>query len=89
GSIVGEKLSALSKSHQILCITHLPQLAAYNDSHFRVTKQVEDGRTRTVVEQLDSEGNRQELAMMLGSDITENLQAADAMIYAAHHGKIF
>jgi DNA repair protein RecN (Recombination protein N) len=89
GSIVGEKLSALSKSHQILCITHLPQLAAYNDSHFRVTKRVEDGRTRTVVEQLDSEGNRQELAMMLGSDITENLQAADAMIYAAHHGKIF
>lgn len=89
GSIVGEKLSALSKSHQILCITHLPQLAAYNDSHFRVTKKVENGRTRTVAERLDSEGNRQELAILLGSDSTENLQAADAMIYAAHHGKMF
>ncbi len=89
GSIVGEKLRALSRTHQVLCITHLPQLAAYNDSHFRVTKQVENGRTRTVVEQLDSEGNRQELAILLGSDITENLQAADAMIYAAHHGKMF
>lgn len=89
GSIVGEKLSALSKTHQILCITHLPQLAAYNDSHFRVTKQVENGRTRTAVERLDSEGNRQELAILLGSDIAENLQAADAMIYAAHHGKMF
>lgn len=89
GAIVGEKLQNLSKSHQVICITHLPQLAAFNDAHFRVTKQVSGGRTRTVAERLDADAGRREIAMLLGSDITENLQAADAMIYAARHGKMF
>lgn len=53
--------------HQVICVTHLPQVAAYGDSHFRVAKSVEQGRTRTVVVALDSGGQVEELAQMLGA----------------------
>jgi DNA repair protein RecN (Recombination protein N) len=63
---VGGRLAALSSRHQILCITHLPQIAAYAERHFRVEKQAQAGRTRTRVTQLDPEGQVQEIARMAG-----------------------
>ena len=52
GAVVGEKLWQLGANHQVLCVTHLAQLAAFGNQHFHVFKQVSDGRTRTVVEDL-------------------------------------
>lgn len=72
--MVGKRLKDLSLKHQILCITHLPQIAAYGDRHFVVEKQVISGRTRTAIRELDPEERVEELARMLGgmkiTDIT-------------------
>lgn len=66
GTVVGEKLWALTGNHQVLCITHLPQIAAFADSHYRITKQVKEGRTHTQVDALDSGERATEVAAMLG-----------------------
>ncbi len=87
GAVVGEKLWSLSRNHQVLCITHLPQLAAYRDTHFRVFKKIESGRTFTTVEVLDETADRKEIAVLLGSDSDENLIAADAMLKDAANRK--
>ncbi|HPH95265.1 MAG TPA: DNA repair protein RecN [Anaerolineaceae bacterium] len=76
GLVVGHKLWQLSLAHQVLCITHLPQLAAYGDAHYRVTKQVSGGRTSTVVENLSGEVREQELAQMLGGISAGTLHSA-------------
>jgi DNA repair protein RecN (Recombination protein N) len=65
---VGQKLSALAKRHQVLCITHLPQIARYGDHHFRIAKGVENGRTRTTIVPLEGEGRVDEMARMLGGE---------------------
>ncbi|MDD2465138.1 MAG: DNA repair protein RecN [Desulfobulbus sp.] len=65
---VAEKIGELSGHHQVLCITHLPQIAAWADLHFKVEKQVENGRTRTVIKELDPQARTQELARMLGGE---------------------
>jgi DNA repair protein RecN (Recombination protein N) len=67
GSTVGQKLWGLSKHHQVLCITHLPQLAGYGDAHFKVEKQIDGERTLTHVSALDGETRVEELAQMLGA----------------------
>jgi len=64
--IIGQKLSAIAKHHQVLCITHKPQIAAYADRHIIVTKSVRDGRTQSGVVTLSEEEREQELARMLG-----------------------
>ena len=64
--MVGRRLKDLSKKHQVLCITHLPQIAAYGDHHFLVEKQVVDGRTTTFIRELTSDERVRELARMLG-----------------------
>lgn len=87
GSIVGEKLWQLSRNHQVLCITHLPQLAAYNDEHFHVTKRIENQRTLTQVEQLSPQQSLDALAQLLGSSDQANIQAANAMIEKAQKTK--
>ncbi len=87
GSIVGEKLWLLSRNHQILCITHLPQLAAYYDAHFHVSKQLSDGRTRTLVKQLQPEESLREMAQLMGGDTPENRRASGAMILNAQKWK--
>ncbi|HOR55680.1 MAG TPA: DNA repair protein RecN [Flexilinea sp.] len=87
GSIVGEKLWLLSRNHQILCITHLPQLAAYYDAHFHVSKQLSDGRTRTLVKQLQPEESLREMAQLMGGDSPENRRASGAMILNAQKWK--
>ena len=66
GGVVGEKLWALTKTHQVLCITHLPQIAAFADSHYTITKQVSDDRTRTQVEEVTGQAKEQEIAAMIG-----------------------
>ena len=65
-SLVGEKLRKVAASQQVLCITHLPQVAACADHHFQVRKQVEEGRTTTSVVALDDPARVEELARMLG-----------------------
>jgi len=68
GAVVGEKLWSLTKSHQVLCVTHLPQLASFGDQHFHVRKQVAKDTTVTAVSVLDEEQTRiEELAAMLGN----------------------
>ena len=68
GSVLGQKLWGLSKSHIVLCVTHLPQIACYADHHAKVTKIASHGRTVTAVEVLDGEARVTELSQMLGSD---------------------
>jgi DNA repair protein RecN (Recombination protein N) len=63
---VGRSLWALARRHQVLCVTHLPQIAAHADVQFRIAKRERDGRTVTEVERLDREGRIVELAQMLG-----------------------
>jgi DNA repair protein RecN (Recombination protein N) len=65
---VGRSLWALARDHQVLVVTHLPQIAAHADTHFRISKRQRDGRTVTEVEQLDREGRIVELAAMLGGN---------------------
>jgi DNA repair protein RecN (Recombination protein N) len=63
---IGRSLWGLARRHQVLCVTHLPQIASHADGHFRIVKRDRDGRTVTEVERLDHEGRMVELAAMLG-----------------------
>ena len=80
GALVGEKLWQLSRYHQVICITHLPQLAALYDSHYHVRKQISEDRTRTIVDRLDAEESLHELASLMGSDNEENTSAVRVML---------
>jgi DNA repair protein RecN (Recombination protein N) len=80
GMTVGQKLWNLARQHQVFCVTHLPQLAAYGDQHFKVLKSVESGRTSTSVEALTGDQRRQELALMLGGISQGTLQSADEIL---------
>lgn len=66
--VVGHKLAELARHHQVICITHLPQIAKFGDHHFRIAKQVAGGRTRTAITRLTSEGRTREIARMLGGE---------------------
>ena len=66
---VGRSLWALARRHQVLCVTHLPQIAAHADAQYRITKRERDGRTVTEIERLDREGRIVELAQMLGGEV--------------------
>ena len=68
GSVLGQKLWGLSRSHAVLCVTHLPQIACYADHHTKVAKIASHDRTVTAVEVLDGEARLIELGQMLGSD---------------------
>jgi DNA repair protein RecN (Recombination protein N) len=71
GHAVGAKLAVVASSHQVLCITHLPQVAVHGSSHFVVSKSVTDGRTRTQICPVDDEARVEEVARMLGGrDLT-------------------
>lgn len=87
GAMVGEKLWQLGRSHQVLCVTHLPQLAAFGNQHFHVFKHLQEGRTITMVEQLTSERRLVELAMMFGGDSEANRSAAQEAIHSAESFK--
>lgn len=69
--VVGKKLSALARHHQIICISHLPQIAKFADHHFMISKQVIKGRTKTTIKRLRESERIKEIARMLGGeDIT-------------------
>ncbi len=80
GAVVGRKLWSLNDHHQVLCITHLPQLAAFGDSHFHVAKQLHDGRTTTLVRALSGPARIEELAQMLGTPTGVGLANAQALL---------
>jgi DNA repair protein RecN (Recombination protein N) len=70
--IVGRKLKEVSANHQVICITHLPQIACFGDNHLYVSKKVTKGRTTTSVEELDDKQKVEEISRMLGGvDVTE------------------
>ncbi|MEE9187934.1 MAG: DNA repair protein RecN [Anaerolineales bacterium] len=83
GTVVGYKLWLLSRHHQVLCITHLPQLAAFGEQHLQVSKQIQDGRTITRVIDLDEEDRLPELAQMLGDTSNGTMHSARDMLQAA------
>ncbi|NIS79578.1 MAG: DNA repair protein RecN [Anaerolineales bacterium] len=83
GAVVGQKLWALSRNHQVLCVTHLPQLAAFGDQHYRVEKQVQGGRTVTVARPLEGSASVPELALMLGGQTEPNLESATELLRTA------
>jgi DNA repair protein RecN (Recombination protein N) len=64
--VIGEKLLCLGSYHQILCITHLPQIASQGQTHFLARKGVMGGRTQTNISELDREGRIQEIARLMG-----------------------
>lgn len=66
--VVGKKLLDLSGHHQVICITHLPQIARFGNHHFRITKKIEQGRTTTTIQALNPEDRVHELARMLGGE---------------------
>ncbi|MBQ5711911.1 MAG: DNA repair protein RecN [Oscillospiraceae bacterium] len=79
---VAEKLRAVAKHKQVLCVTHLPQLAALAQTHLLIAKSERDGRTYTTVTPLDTEGRKRELARIIGgTTITEiTLKSAEEML---------
>jgi DNA repair protein RecN (Recombination protein N) len=82
---VGQKLKSLSRGQQILCVTHLPQVAAFADQHFLIDKRESDGRTKTKISLLDDRARTHEIARMVsGAKVTEtSLQHAAQMIAAS------
>jgi DNA repair protein RecN (Recombination protein N) len=66
--VVGRKLAELSRHHQVICITHLPQIAKFGRHHFQISKQVADGRTRTAITPLSADERTREIARMLGGE---------------------
>ncbi len=95
GQVVGEKLWQLTRSHQVLCVTHLPQIATFADTHYNVNKQILDERTITVVNELRPEQRVREIAHIMGGDVTEfSMKSAEEMLarsymwketYLSHH----
>jgi DNA repair protein RecN (Recombination protein N) len=78
GSIIGNKLRSLAAHHQVLCITHLPQIASYADRHFTVAKQVTGGRTDSKVRIMQGDERLEELAAMIGGKQITNTTRAQA-----------
>jgi DNA repair protein RecN (Recombination protein N) len=76
GGVVGRKLWHLTLAHQVLCVTHLPQIAGYGDAHYKVEKEEKDGRTIAGVQLLDGARQPEELAQMLGRPSTGTRRSA-------------
>ena len=87
GAIVGEKLWQLGGNHQVFCVTHLAQLAAYGNQHFHVFKKIDQERTHTLVEDLKGANRLTELALMFGNDSEANRTAAREAIETADQFK--
>lgn len=89
GDIVGQKLWGLTAvaDHQVIVVTHLPQLAGYGDAHFHVSKHVVNGRTLTAVTNLDITGRVHELAAMLGTQGEHAVGGAQSILTQANRAK--
>jgi DNA repair protein RecN (Recombination protein N) len=66
--VVGRKLATLAQHHQVICITHLPQIAKFGDHHFKISKHVASGRTHTAITMLSADDRTREIARMLGGE---------------------
>ncbi|HET8910536.1 MAG TPA: DNA repair protein RecN [Ktedonobacteraceae bacterium] len=93
GQVVGEKLWVLTRNHQVICVTHLPQIAAFADTHYNVNKQIFDDRTITLVNELRPEQRVREIAHIMGGNVTEfSMKSAEEMLarsylWKENHGK--
>jgi DNA repair protein RecN (Recombination protein N) len=89
GEVIGQKLWKLSLHHQVICVTHLPQIAAFADAQYRVSKQTTGERTASHIETLDKEMRFKELAMMIGGPkyTASALNAATELIESAEEWK--
>lgn len=88
GMLVGQMLWSLAHYHQVICITHLPQVAAYGDQHLQISKVIDDHRTTTTVNSLEGEQRIQEIAQMLGgSHLPSTHQAARELLNHARQWK--
>ena len=85
GAVVGQKLWQLGQEHQVLCITHLAQLAGYGERHFKVLKEIRDERTITVVKPVRDQDRILELAQMLGEVSEGTLQSANEILQGVQH----
>jgi DNA repair protein RecN (Recombination protein N) len=83
GMVVGQKLWNLSRMHQVFCVTHLPQLAAFGDEHYQVQKLIQGNRTLTRVERLDGEPRLFELSQMLGAVGEGTIRSAHELLQVA------
>lgn len=88
---VSEKMAVLGKNHQVICITHLPQIAAMADEHFVIEKESQETATRTMIRSLEREEMIREIARLLGSDtITDTvLQSANELKNLADKTKVY
>ena len=85
GLVVGQKLWNLARNHQVFCVTHLPQLAAFGDEHYQVQKLIQEKRTLTRVEALSGEPRLLELAQMLGQVGEGTLRSAHEILQTAQN----
>jgi len=83
---VGEHLAALGKARQVLCITHLASIAARADNHYRVEKEVVEGRTATRLSRMEGRVRAEEIARMLAGDPDEEASVAHAIGLLRKHG---
>ena len=80
---MGYKLWNLARNHQVFCVTHLPQLAAFGDEHYQVQKLLKDSRTLTRIEPLADEARLLELAQMFGEVSEGTLRSAHEVLQTA------
>ena len=78
---MGEKLWQLTRNHQVICVTHLPQIAAFADTHYNVNKQIYNERTVTIVKELHPEQRVREIAQIMGGNASEfSMKSAEEML---------
>src|SRR5579885_1472135 len=81
GQVVGENLWQLTLNHQVICVTHLPQIAAFADTHYNVNKQIFDERTVTIVNELRPEQRVREIAHIMGGSVSDaSMKSAEEML---------
>lgn len=85
---VGEKMKQIGRQRQVLCVTHLAPVAAFASAHYRVTKQVKDGRTVSQIARLEESVRVEELARMLGGDSLAARNHAEALLKAETRNKV-
>jgi DNA repair protein RecN (Recombination protein N) len=85
---VGARLQQLGRRHQVICITHLPQVAARGDAHYAMTKTVRGGRTETAVRKLDTSAREHELARMIaGAQVSDQVRASARELLESRQAK--
>ena len=87
GSVVGQKLKSIAGRRQVLCVTHLPQIACFADRHVRVVKDIEGDGTTTSVDLLEGNDRVKEIGQMLGSETEAALRSAEEMLRQAAEWK--